>query len=162
MTNAATVSGGGELDLTNDQATDPTAIAAPTPPPTTTTTSTTSTITTGSTATTTTTTTMSTHTHTTPPNNHFSIRRVRITHRGTAVFTLAAPGPGTFTLTAGSGHARVVARHAGSVLATLKPSAKAKRTLLHLHRLKVRVTIAFTPTGGTVATHTKTITLLGD
>jgi hypothetical protein len=163
VTNAATVSGGGELDLSNDRATDPTQISTPTPPanPTPTTTSAPTTTTTGSTTTTTTTTMATqTHTHTTPPSNHFAIRRVRITHHGTAVFTLAAPGPGTFTLTAKTGHSRVTARRAGSVLATLKPTAKARRALEHAHRLKVRVTIAFTPAGGTKATHTKTITLL--
>ncbi len=158
LLDTATVAGGGELDTTNDTASDPTAIAAPIPPATTTTTTTTpATATTAQTTVTTSTMT----THSTPPSNRFSIRRVRITHRGTAVFTLAAPGPGTFALSARSGHARVTAKRAGSVLVTLKPTATARRALRRAHHLQVRVTIAFTPKGGTAASHTRTVTLLG-
>lgn len=153
VTNTATVSGGaGELNTANDGASDPVTVnpvpvaptaGAPSGTPT-----------------------------ATPASNRFTITRVRATRRGTAVFTVTAPGAGVFTLAAGAtvpggaaatvrvGTAKATAKGAGPVTLTLRPSAAAARILGRRHRLKTRVAITFTPTGGTAAVQRRTVTLV--
>ena len=171
VTNTATVAGGGDLDATNNSATDSTTIAPkPVPVQTTTpTTPTTATTPTGSATSTqsngadgpttlTTTTTTAGHAR---PSNRFSIHRVRITRRGTATFTLTAPGAGTFVLSA-TGRTRTIratVKRAGTTTVTVKPTANAMRSLRRAHRLRARITVAFTPAGGTRATQNRTVTL---
>ena len=175
VTNTATVAGGGDLDATNNSATDSTTIAPkPVPVQTTTpTTPTTATTPTGATGPTTSTqtngadgpTTQTATTTTTAgharPSNRFSIHRVRITRRGTATFTLTAPGAGTFVLSA-TGRTRTIqatVKRAGTTTVTVKPTANAMRSLRRAHRLRARITVAFTPAGGTRATQHRTVTL---
>ena len=174
VTNTATVAGGSDLDATNNSATDPTTIAPKPVPvqtttPTTPTTATTPTDATGPTTSTQTNgadgpTTQTATTTTTAgharPSNRFSIHRVKIT-RGTATFTLTAPGAGTFVLSA-TGRTRTIratVKRAGTTTVTVEPTANAMRSLRRAHRLRARITVAFTPAGGTRATQHRTVTL---
>jgi hypothetical protein len=84
--------------------------------------------------------------------------------------TLTVPGPGairaklTASIRRGSrtvtlAKAKKTARAAGRVRVTLRLSKKALALLRKRHRLNTRVSITFTPTGGTARTKTKRVTL---
>ena len=112
------------------------------------------------------------------PSNKFSLPRKSISSRtGSAIISVKLPGPGRLEMvgtakvqTGGNARAsatktikvgRVVltANKAGTFDLTLKPSAAAKKELRRKGKLKVSLRLTFTPTGGTPATSTTSLTL---
>jgi len=94
-----------------------------------------------------------------PPSNSFSVR-VGAVKSGKAVLAVEVPGPGSVAV---SGKlvkpARAEASGAGTVSLALKLAAAGRRALAKSrgHRLSVKLTIAFRPTGGTAATTHRTV-----
>jgi uncharacterized repeat protein (TIGR01451 family) len=156
VTNTATISGGGQHPSADDTASDPTTIV-PIPvaiaiPPAATLTAAVS---------------LQSGALIPPPapSNRFTIKQVKPSKTGTAVFTLSAPDAGAFALGAvagrvNAGTAKVTARAAGVVTVTLKPSSKARTVLARKHKLAITVTVVFTPKGGVASTQHKKVTLL--
>jgi 6-phosphogluconolactonase (cycloisomerase 2 family) len=97
----------------------------------------------------------------TAPSNHFRIARIRSSHGGAITFRVVVPGRGrVVSVATASGHAcgsrrfvygRRLARvsRRGAVAVTLTPNRRGRR-LLRNHRgpFAVRLTIAYTPRGG--------------
>jgi hypothetical protein len=89
------------------------------------------------------------------------------TAAGVLQLSLSVPGPGTLsaqavTLTAGGaragfrrttgrlyGTARVIVKRAGRVRITIKPSGSMRALLRRTHHLRLKISVTFTPTGGT-------------
>jgi hypothetical protein len=103
-----------------------------------------------------------------PPSNQFSVGKVKKNRRnGTAKLTVSVPGPGALTLTgkgvvtqrpAASAFSRQVSA-AGAVKMLVKPKGKAKRKLNRTGKVKVRVAITYTPTGGSPNSQSKRLAL---
>lgn len=96
------------------------------------------------------------------PSNLFTIGAVTPNlSTGTARLTINTPGPGMLTLSgAGVRPAKVTTpSSAGTVKLTVQATGKARRTLDRLGRLKVKLTITFTPTGGTARRRATTVVL---
>ncbi|HEY6780874.1 MAG TPA: choice-of-anchor L domain-containing protein [Thermoleophilaceae bacterium] len=120
-----------------------------------------------------------------PPNNTFTVPGGSVTFRnGSATITIQVPGPGVVTAadSGAAGAARLAtaagkrkrtkkakralikptkatATKAGPVTLKLKPTKAGKKLLKKKHKLKVKLAITFTPTGGTPKTQVKTITI---
>jgi uncharacterized repeat protein (TIGR01451 family) len=99
-----------------------------------------------------------------PVSNHFTVRSSKASRTGVLTLKLSAPGAGRFVASAkGSGvtfgRVTVVKRAKGALTVTLKPSAAAKRALRRHSRVKVSVTLTFTPTGGAPLTRKVTVTI---
>jgi hypothetical protein len=101
----------------------------------------------------------------TPPSN--AITRGKLTlnkGNGTAKLAITVPGPGTL-VAVGKGNERKVKRvsrvaaAAGKVNLPLNPNGAGKKVLNASGRLKTRIGVTFTPTGGTAATQTYKVTL---
>jgi hypothetical protein len=105
------------------------------------------------------------------PSNAFTIAGHKTTKHGSLVFTLQAPGAGTFVAAAKTtvsvvvkrhhnhrvitfGHVSAAANTAGPAIVTIAPSRAARQRLLAGARLRVLVAITFTPGGGTPRTLT--------
>ncbi len=105
----------------------------------------------------------------TKPSNVFSVPRTTISSRtGAATLSVKLPGAGKLELvgTAKSGKRKIkvgrvvlTANKAGTFKLRLKPSAAAKRLLRKKGKLKVKVKLTFSPTGGTPKSSTRTVTL---
>jgi hypothetical protein len=96
------------------------------------------------------------------PSNAFRFGKLkRNERRGTARLAVEVPGPGKLTLT-GKGIAKTTASadRAGTFNLTIKPRGKARRTLAKTGSLKAKLSVSFTPTGGTTSEKQKTIKLL--
>ncbi|HEY6762096.1 MAG TPA: glycine-rich protein [Baekduia sp.] len=104
------------------------------------------------------------------PSNHFTLSRARANKTSKAIaLTLRLPGPGTLKVAASATVAGKTVRYPGATATirasgtrtlTLTPSKKTKATLTHAQRPpKAKITITYTPRGGTAATQTKSITL---
>jgi hypothetical protein len=109
------------------------------------------------------------------PSNAFKTNASGKGHNGAILLGEKVPGKGvlsakaTFTQAAGAsaakvrsvlyGSAKKKVTKAGKVSFTIKPSAAGRRALGHLHRLKVKVAVTFTPTGGSARTKTITTTV---
>jgi serralysin len=108
---------------------------------------------------------------TTTPSNLFSFGAFK-----NGKLTVVVPGPGTVVAQdAGAASAttarkrkkrkalvktvRKTATKAGKVVLKIKPSKAGKKVLRHKHKLRVKLRVTFTPTGGKPASHTKTVTL---
>lgn len=104
---------------------------------------------------------------------------------GSATITVQVPGPGTLTATDASAAAAAraaradavgsasakkkkkalvkpatkVAKKAGPVKLKIKPTKRGKKILRKKHKLKVKLAITFTPTGGTPNTEVTKITI---
>ncbi len=100
----------------------------------------------------------------TPPSNAFSIAGAKV--KGKAiVLSLVLPDPGKVQIKAVGGGVTVANVTAGvkggngSVTLTISKSALSKLAKIKGHKFSVKITVTFTPTGGTAASKTKTITL---
>jgi hypothetical protein len=103
------------------------------------------------------------------PSNHIDFGQVRkLKHRGIALLSVTVPGPGSLGL---SGADLVVPKGftaagtkaltgAGKVRLLIKVKGKSKRTLQRTGRLKVNVSVTFTPTGGDPSTLQRSLTLV--
>lgn len=100
----------------------------------------------------------------TPPSNAFSIAGAKVKGKS-IVLSLVLPGSGTVSINAIGGGVKVsqlsasVSGGNGVVTLTVSKAALAKLAKAKGHKLVVKITITFTPTGGTAATQSKTITL---
>jgi hypothetical protein len=113
-----------------------------------------------------------------PPPNDFTVPGGSVTFRnGSATITVNVPGPGVVTASqapAGSASrataaaakkkklikpARVVAKKAGPVKLKIKPTKAGKKVLRNKKKLKVRLAITFTPTGGSPRTEVSRLTI---
>lgn len=101
---------------------------------------------------------------TTPPSNAFSVAGAKVKGKS-IVLSLVLPGPGTVSIKALGGGVKVsqlsasVSGGNGVVTLTVSKAALAKLAKAKGHKLVVKITITFTPAGGTAATQSKTITL---
>jgi uncharacterized repeat protein (TIGR01451 family) len=95
-----------------------------------------------------------------PPSNAFTIVSRKASRAGVLTLKLAAPGPGRFVASAkGFARATLTKKAKGTLTLRLKPRASTKRFLRRHSRLKVTVSVTFTPTGGTPATRKLTLTI---
>jgi hypothetical protein len=102
------------------------------------------------------------------PSNQFVVGKPKLNKKnGTATLPVTVPGPGSLTLT-GKGLANQPAARApasravttaGTVYLLVRPNRKTKNMLADTGRAKVKVTITFTPSGGSPNGQTKTIRL---
>lgn len=95
------------------------------------------------------------------PSNVIKLGKPRLDKRkGTARLPITVPGPGTLVLT-GKG----VTKHkkspssAGTVKILVRPTLKTLRKLQRTGRAKARITLTYTPTGGTPNSKAKTLVL---
>jgi hypothetical protein len=100
----------------------------------------------------------------TPPSNAFSIAGAKV--KGKAiVLSLVLPDPGKVQIKAVGGGVTVanvtagVKGGSGSVTLAISKAALAKLLKIKGHKFSVKITVTFTPTGGSAASKTKTITL---
>ena len=95
-------------------------------------------------------------------SNLFTIGAVKnVLSKGTATLTVRTPGAGSLTLS-GAGVRRVkvtTPASAGNVKLTVQATGKAKQTLVRVGRVKVKVAITFTPTGGTAKSRSVSVLL---
>jgi hypothetical protein len=105
----------------------------------------------------------------TPPSNQFALKLGKPNKKtGAETVTITVPGRGTVsgieTSKRGRTSVRVArvrrtAQAAGRFTLTFKPSAKATAILRRRHKLKVTISVTYTPTGGTARTKTARTTL---
>jgi ABC-type phosphate transport system substrate-binding protein len=100
----------------------------------------------------------------TPPSNAFSITGAKV--KGKAiVLSLVLPDPGSVQIKATGGGVTVssvtanVSGGSGSVTLAISKSALKKLAKAKGHKLSVKITVTFTPTGGSAASQVKTLTL---
>jgi ABC-type phosphate transport system substrate-binding protein len=100
----------------------------------------------------------------TPPSNAFSITGAKV--KGKAiVLSLVLPGPGRVQIKATGGGVTVASVIAvvkagnGSVTLSISKAALSKLAKIKGHKFGVKITVTFTPTGGTAAGKAKTIML---
>jgi hypothetical protein len=88
------------------------------------------------------------------PSNRFDVRRRIDRRHGTGTLVVTIPAAGTLTLTGRGLRAirRQVAK-AGRVALPLHPRRRLARRLARRHHVRVRVTVAFEPDGGTARRH---------
>lgn len=106
--------------------------------------------------------TLASHTVTVLPSNRFGFGKVKKNKRkGTARLQVKVPAAGTLVLSGKKVRvAKTRAAKAGKVTLTIRPKIKANKTLKLRHRLKVRVRVKFTPTGGNPSSKSKKLTLI--
>ena len=97
--------------------------------------------------------------YTVMPNNRFTINRVTKHAGGSLGFTLALPGPGAVAIKELAGgkliSSKTVRAHAKAKLAETLRLGGAGRKLLSGGRMKVKLQVSYTPTGGTKSTVAK-------
>lgn len=95
-----------------------------------------------------------------PPSNRFGFNRAELNRRrGTARLPITVPGPGTLVLYGrGVVKQRKTATAAGAVSLPVRARGH-RRRLLARGRVKVRVKVIFTPTGGSARRKSKTLLL---
>ena len=93
-----------------------------------------------------------------PPSNEVKLGSIK--QQGEAIsLKVTVPGAGSVSATGKNlKTAKVATKGAGSTTLKLKPSGAGKKLLKKKGKLKVKVTIEFTPTGGPPGTTTKTVT----
>ncbi len=100
----------------------------------------------------------------TPPNNVFKKGKLKLNKsNGTGTLTLTVPGAGVLTAADAAGAKKATAskkgkklvkkatlkpKAAGKVKVPLKPTAAGRKTLNEKGKLKIKVVLTFTPTGG--------------
>jgi hypothetical protein len=101
---------------------------------------------------------------TTPPSNAFSIAGAKI--KGKAIsLSLVLPGSGSVQVKATGGGVTVssvtasVSGGSGTVTLSISKAALKKLAKVKGHKLSVKITVTFTPTGGSAASKVKTLTL---
>jgi hypothetical protein len=111
------------------------------------------------------------------PPASFAVLHVRVQRHGVVTFDVRAPGPGRLTVLetaprSSAAHASRTGRHrrrgplvfakkqltvraAGTLHVTVKPSRAGRQLIAHhRHPLRIKLSVAYTPTGG--KTHVKT------
>jgi uncharacterized repeat protein (TIGR01451 family) len=93
------------------------------------------------------------------PDNRFSVAKPRLHPSGSVDYSFNVPGPGRITVFETVSGSRLVfargsatAQRVGDVRLTLKPSTRGRQALKQRHRLRVTVTVGYTPIGGTLRT----------
>lgn len=104
-------------------------------------------------------------------SNKFTITSARVSKKSAITVGLQLPGPGVVAVAAVAakkgfevGSATATAGSAYTLPITIKPSKKTKAALKKLSRKKklaVKLSVSFTPSGGTVSTQEKTVSLKG-
>jgi len=101
----------------------------------------------------------------TPPSNTVVRGKLALNKKkGTGKLAVTVPGPGTL-VAVGKGKAKklkrasLTATGAGTLKLPLKPNAVGKKILNAKGKLKTRIAVTFTPTGGLAATQTYKVTL---
>ncbi|HEV3319136.1 MAG TPA: hypothetical protein VG053_05295 [Solirubrobacteraceae bacterium] len=100
----------------------------------------------------------------TPPSNAFSVAGTKIKGKS-VVLSLVLPGAGKVQIKAVGGGVTVanvtasVGGGQGTVTLPISSAAQKKLAKVKGHKLSVKITVTFTPTGGTAASKTKTITI---
>jgi hypothetical protein len=101
-----------------------------------------------------------------PPSNVFTRGKLSLNKKnGSARLAINVPGPGSLIAIGKGGKAKKVKRATlaptgpGTVQLGLKPTAKGLKILKAKGRLKTRVDVFFTPTGGTASVQTYKVTL---
>jgi hypothetical protein len=116
-----------------------------------------------------------------PPSNAITIGSKIVFKSGVTVLSITVPGPGQLVVAPSTAGARAAARGAeaakkkkkpvlvktakltvkaaGVVKVSIKPTKAGKKVLRKKGRIKQKMRITFTPTGGTASVHTKTITI---
>jgi ABC-type phosphate transport system substrate-binding protein len=106
----------------------------------------------------------STNTVVTPPSNAFSVAGTKIKGKS-VVLSLVLPGAGKVQIKATGGGVTVanvtasVGGGQGTVTLPISGAAQKKLAKVKGHKLSVKITVTFTPAGGTAASQTKTITI---
>lgn len=102
----------------------------------------------------------------TPPSNVVALGKPALNKKkGTAKLPVAVPGPGTLTIAdVKKTKKRVKAKTltataAGTLNLPVKPTKSARKVLANKGKLKLKVAVTFTPTGGFAATVTRKLTL---
>ncbi|HEY1284501.1 MAG TPA: PKD domain-containing protein [Solirubrobacterales bacterium] len=95
-------------------------------------------------------------------SNDFRLGKLKRNKRkGLATLTVEVPGPGTLVLTGpGAKRARKVAKAAGAVALPVKPNKGSLKKLRRGRKVRVRVTVEFSPTGGSPARRRKLVVLV--
>lgn len=100
-----------------------------------------------------------------PPSNQFSRGKVTLNKKkGSAKLAINMPGPGILKAVIKGNPKRIktatlTALAAGAVNVPLNPTRAGKKVLNAKGKLKARIDVTFTPTGGTAATQTYKVTL---
>jgi hypothetical protein len=96
------------------------------------------------------------------PSNTFSFGKFKAnTKQGTATQSLTAPGPGMLVLTGKDvKESKKTAYQQGGVTLSIVASGKAKSQLNKTGKVKVKIAVNFTPTGGASMTQKKTVKLV--
>jgi YVTN family beta-propeller protein len=96
------------------------------------------------------------------PSNRFKFGKVKKNRKnGTAKLQVQVPAAGVLKLSGKKIRSgKVKAAKAGKVTLTIRAKTKANKALKLHHRLKVRITVKFTPTGGTASSKNKKLTLI--
>lgn len=96
------------------------------------------------------------------PSNAFRLAKLKRNKKaGTATLIVDVPGPGRLTLSGkGVKRATASARRAGSVKLPVKPSRRTLKRLKARGKAKVKVTVTFSPDGGTPASQHRAIQLI--
>jgi YVTN family beta-propeller protein len=102
------------------------------------------------------------HAITVIPSNKFGFGKVKKNRKkGTAKLQIKAPGAGVLKLSGKKVRStKARASKAGKVTLNIRPKVKANKALKRRHHLKVRITVKFTPTGGTTSSKSKKLTLI--
>jgi hypothetical protein len=98
----------------------------------------------------------------TPPSNRFTIGKlVRNTKKGTAKLSISVPDAGALTLS-GKGVKKVSrsAKGAATLSLPIVATGKAKAQLAAKGKAKLKLTLRFSPSGGSAATQVKKVTLI--
>jgi hypothetical protein len=112
----------------------------------------------------------------TPPSNAFSLgKATRDRKKGTATVPIVVPGAGVLTATDAKlalpsasaskaakplvKSATLTATAAGTLNLVIKPTKAARKVLKRKHKVKVKVLVSFTPTGGLVASQSLSLVL---
>lgn len=95
------------------------------------------------------------------PSNLIKLGKLKLNRKkGTATLAVTVPGPGKLVLS-GKGLKKVTkaAKKAGLVSLLVKAVGKAQKSLAKVGKAKLKAKVTFTPTGGTAASKTKSLTL---
>jgi hypothetical protein len=101
----------------------------------------------------------------TPPSNAFTKGKLTLNKKkGTGKLAIAVPGPGTLMLVGKGSPKRIrnanrTATAAGTLKLPLNPNGSGKKALNAKGKLKTKIAVTFTPTGGTAKTQTFKVTL---
>ncbi|HET8955438.1 MAG TPA: hypothetical protein VFN18_07260 [Solirubrobacterales bacterium] len=102
----------------------------------------------------------------TPPSNVATLGKpVLNKKKGTAKLPVTVPGAGTLTIADVKKTKKrikaktLTATAAGTLKLPVKPTKSAQKTLANKGKLKIKVAVTFTPTGGIAATQTRKLTL---